>query len=84
MTFVSDRQKGLLAYRQLFSLNLRVDIVSDIFTRTCGRNLSIRHLRHLFLWDAVQATAEEDFHAALSGIEGISKKGLEWLLSKLR
>ena len=30
-----------------------------------------------FLWDAARATTEEDFHAALSGIEGISKKALE-------
>ena len=45
LLFLTAR-KVFLKHWQLFSLNLRVDIVSDISTRTCRRNSNIQHLRH--------------------------------------
>jgi len=80
LTFVSDRQKGLL------------EALGIVFPQS-PNGYCLRHLyenlwkqfKHpdlkTFLWEAARATTEEGFHKALSGIEGISKKAIEWLLN---
>ena len=80
LTFVSDRQKGLL------------EALATVFPQSpsgyCLRHLyenMWKEFKHpelkTFLWEAARAITEEDFRKALSGIEGISKKALEWLLN---
>jgi hypothetical protein len=80
LTFVSDRQKGLLESVEL--------TFPDSPQGYCLRHLyenMYKEFKHpqlkTFLWQAAEAITEEDFNSALAGIRGISQRALEWLLN---
>ena len=80
LTFVSDRQKGLL------------ESIERMFPES-SHSYCVRHLyenmykqyKHpalkTFLFTATEATTEADFNKALDGIKGISANALNWLLN---
>ena len=80
LTFVSDRQKGLLE-----SIELMFPESSHSY---CVRHLyenMYKQYKHpalkTFLFAAAEATTEADFNKALDGIKGISENALKWLLN---
>ena len=79
MTFVSDRQKGLLESVEL--------VFPDSPHGYCLRHLydnMYKEFKHpklkTFLYQAAKATSEEDFNKALVEMEGIHPHAAKWLL----
>lgn len=80
LTFVSDRQKGLLGGVK----NNFPDSPQGYCLRHLYDNM-YKEFKHpalrTFLWQAAEATTEEDFNKALNGMKGISERVVDWLLS---
>ena len=80
LTFVSDRQKGLL---ESVALNFP-DSPHGYCLRHLYENM-YKEFKHpqlkTFLWQAAEATTEEDYNAAMSGLKQISERAHTWLLT---
>ena len=79
LAFVSDRQKGLLEGVEL--------VFPDSPHGYCLRHLyenMYKEFKHpkvkTFLFQAAEATSEEDFKNALAEIDGIHPRAVKWLL----
>jgi hypothetical protein len=80
LTFLSDRQKGL------------IDGVEELFPQ-CPHGYCLKHLEANFykafkhpelktlLWKAARATNEDDFNLAIENMDGIDPAASVWLLS---